>query len=85
MRYILFGSDEVYYANGGAHDFLGCGNSVDDLVNSEVLKVSFERDGDNAIVIEWWHIFDTETREIVAGSEQQAHGAGDLDKNLIYP
>ena len=63
MRYLLFGG-ECYYALGGGFDLLGAGNSIDDLLNSEALN------GNN---IDWYHVFDTETREIVAQSEARAH------------
>ena len=68
MRYLLFGG-VFYYAKGGANDFLGCANEVDSLTESEVLK---------DYRIDWWHIFDTKTREIIAGSQTQAHGAEDF-------
>ncbi len=74
MRYLLFGSNACYYASGGAHDFLGAGNSIDDLTASECLGKKSGR------YIEWFHIFDTETMEIVAGSETQPYGAPDLDE-----
>jgi hypothetical protein len=70
MRYLLFGGD-AYYAQGGGHDFLGCGTSIDNLLASECLK-------DGNCNIEWFHIFDTTTRKIIAGSKSQAHGAGDI-------
>lgn len=72
MRYLLFGKDEFYYASGGAHDYLGSGNSIDDLASSQALIVDGER-------IAWWHIFDTQNRKIVAGTKYQAHGADNID------
>lgn len=76
MRYLLFGKDEFYYAAGGAHDYLGSGDSVDALVNSKVLE---DEDGER---ICWWHVFDTETREIVAGTRYQAHSAPDIKNGV---
>jgi hypothetical protein len=72
MRYLLFGSDDCYYAQGGAHDLLGSGDSLDTLLMSDCLKVGGE-------CIAWFHVFDTQSGEIVAGSECQAHGAPDLE------
>lgn len=71
MRYLLFGGKECYYAKGGGHDFLGCGKELDSLRESEVIK--------HGNGIEWWHIFDTVERKIVAGSKWQAYGADDLE------
>jgi hypothetical protein len=68
MRYLLFGG-EFYYAAGGANDFLAYGNSVDDL-----MAMNFETD--------WAHVFDAQTREIVAGSNTQAYGADDLTQQV---
>lgn len=68
MKYILFGG-ECYYAKGGWNDYLGHGKELDPLIDSECLK---------NFAIDWWHIVDTETKEIVAGSKHQAHNS-DLD------
>jgi len=74
MRYILFGSNEFYYAKGGANDFLGAGNNIDDLVASDVLKEKGEYSD-----ICWWHVFDTKSGTIVAGTKNQAYGADKLE------
>ena len=70
MRYLLFGSCHDVFAEGGAHDLLGTGGSVQSLLAIP---------GKN---IEWFHVFDTETGEIVAGSEKQAVGSPQLDEEL---
>lgn len=73
MRYLLFGKDDCYYASGGAHDFMGAGESIDDLAKSEAIMVG-------RYEIAWWHIFDTVYRKIVAVSECQAYGAPDMSE-----
>jgi len=82
MRYLLFGSNDTCYAQGGAHDYLGSGDNIDALATSNILD-------EGGIV--WWHIFDTATLSIVAGTEQQAYGAVNLkqfppsEEVEIYP
>jgi len=63
MRYFLFGGD-TYYAEGGAHDFIGYGKKLDDLFDSA-----------KRLDVDWFHILDTETLKIVCASKEQAHGA----------
>ena len=58
MRYILFAGYK-YYPSGGAKDLRGYGNSIDGLRDSADLK---DHDFD------WWHILDTEKKEVVASS-----------------
>lgn len=72
MRYQLFAGN-CYYAAGGGHDYQGSAKTVDDLVASSVLI-----DSDGFESFGWWHVFDIETRQIVCGSKQQAHGNCDL-------
>ena len=64
MRYFLFGGD-TYYAKGGGHDLVSCGQ------NLEALQVMAENLGDD---YGWWHIFDSNTQEIICQSDDQAHG-----------
>jgi hypothetical protein len=66
MKYLMFGG-ETYYAKGGFNDLIGLGDSVDGLIYS-----------DGVSDLDWWHVVDTETNEIVAGTESQAHGANDI-------
>jgi hypothetical protein len=62
-RYLIFGG-EIYYARGGFHDFL---SSHDDLPTA--LSCA-EDDGR----YEWWHIYDSETKTIVAYANSQPYG-----------
>ena len=73
MRYLLFGSNEFYYAQGGAHDLLGAGDSIDDLSSSAILQPTGKPDE-----ICWWHIFDIEEKRIISGSDEQPYGAPNL-------
>ena len=57
MKYILFGGGQ-YYARGGANDFICHGVSVDDLCYYG-----------RASNVEWWHVFCTESKCIVAKSD----------------
>lgn len=65
MKYILFGG-EHYYAKGGWNDYLGHGKELDTLIDSQCLK---------DYNVDWWHIVDTETKYVVAGSKYQAHNS----------
>jgi hypothetical protein len=65
VRYFLFGGD-TYYACGGAHDLISCGQNLQAL---EVMG--------RASDVNWWHVFDSHSQEIVCQSEDQAYGAGD--------
>ena len=71
-RYILFGSEECYYASGGMHDFLIAHHSINALL--QLLNEKEYKD------IEWWHIYDTQKQGIIKGSESQPYGDGDLKK-----
>ena len=71
MKYIVF-SGVNYYASGGANDFIKGFDDIDEASNyaSTLIK------GDTLYgSIEWWHILDTDTLEIVKQSDEQAHGA----------
>lgn len=54
-RYILFGGDQ-YYPSGGVGDMQGAYSTVDEAVED-----SGGEDG-----YDWWHVFDVETRKVVA-------------------
>jgi len=68
MRYILFGGGEIYYAAGGANDFMDSSDSLNALTSRPI----------DPYMIQWWHIFDTVDRVIVAGTKTQAYGAPDF-------
>ena len=59
-RYLLFGGDN-YYPSGGADDLLGDYETVD-LANE---------DAGNNDSIDWFHVLDIETGEIVSDSEKE--------------
>jgi hypothetical protein len=73
-RYLIFGG-EIYYAKGGFHDFLSSHDSLSDAV------LCARQYDDNEV--EWWHIFDSEARTIVAHSDGQAYCADDEAPRLI--
>jgi hypothetical protein len=73
-RYLIFGG-ENYYAKGGFHDFL---SSHDNLGAAALCAQQYD-----GYDVEWWHIFDSETKTIVAHSDGQAYGADDAAPRLI--
>lgn len=76
FRFQLFGGI-TYYAKGGAHDFLGAFNEqVEAEAEAAILY------NDEHYDVEWWHVYDTHTGRVVAGSESQALGAPDLEDIL---
>jgi hypothetical protein len=66
-RYLIFGGDH-FYAMGGFHDFL----SSHDVISDAMRCVKQYPEG----YVQWWHIFDSESHEIVAYSGT-AYMAGD--------
>lgn len=76
MRYILFGTDYHYYAKGGANDFVEGSDDVHLLIKLAGKHMALPNDHENYIA--WWHVFDTETLTIVAGTEIQPYGAPNL-------
>ncbi len=74
-RFWLFGG-EYYYARGGMHDLIDTFDDVDSAVaegNTKRLRGS----------IEWWHVFDRATGDIIYATKDQAYGAIDLpDEHL---
>ena len=64
-RYILFGGI-IYYASGGWHDVQG--SFADHETAWTTAQQLMEQDK-----IEWWHIVDLESGEIVGQTERQAY------------
>jgi hypothetical protein len=62
-RYLLFAGPE-YYASGGFHDFINCFASPSEA-----------RQAAESMRVDWWHVFDVETRKIVLWGEGHAYGA----------
>lgn len=86
--YILF-CGECYYANGGANDFAGTFNIVEEAVKigeqlcEEGLVGAFGEDPtmiwagwSSRRNVEWWHVFCMETMQIVAKSKAIPLGGG---------
>lgn len=82
-RYLLFGG-EYFYARGGWHDSLGDFDLVEDAAaKGRELRAIDEIP--STPFVEWWHVIDTETGEIVAGTYQQALGAKNLEDGEPNP
>jgi hypothetical protein len=63
-RYLLFAGPE-YYASGGFHDF------ADSFATQLEARQAAE-----SMSVDWWHVFDVETRKIVLWGEGHAYGVG---------
>ncbi len=61
-RYITF-TGQTYYASGGARDLAGFYDDIESAKKAALEKCDPERDWPD----DWWHVFDTESNEIVAG------------------
>jgi len=66
MRYMLFGG-EMYYPEGGSYDLKANSDSLGELLTQVREKGVHD--------LEWFHIFDTEKQEIVAGTRIQGYEA----------
>jgi hypothetical protein len=71
MTVLLF-AGEAYYAKGGMNDFQGSYSSVESAMNS----VELFQYGIFNQLYDWYQIIDQETLEVLARSENQAHGVG---------
>lgn len=60
MNYLLFGG-EIWYANGGANDFIGAFESEQTAVDKGRAQ---QEDGG----IEWWHIYSLKDEKIMQKS-----------------
>ncbi len=70
MRYILFGGS-FYYAKGGYHDYIIGASTYVKLINyakTIVNETAYYQDS-----IDWWHILDIETNQIIAKTSEQAY------------
>jgi hypothetical protein len=77
-RYMLFAGDS-YYAEGGAGDFKDDFFELENAIRAGKLALENRCD--------WWHVFDTENRKIVAlkngsycGQFDDAHKLLDIEK-----
>jgi hypothetical protein len=82
--FLLFASPRAFYAAGGWHDFRGAFQTLNEAVQAgTALRVKEEwmddDDFTDAKPVEWWHVVDLSTQQIVAASPQQPHGAPDLE------
>lgn len=74
-RFLVFGGP-TYYAAGGFHDFLDSFADIDDALAFADEKRPVHPDIDRLEnVYDWWHVFDSKTKQCVAASEFQAYGA----------
>lgn len=72
--YLLFGGD-IYYASGGCNDLIGIYADKEEAIATGIAKETVPVKGYNHIYeIEWWHVFCTETMQIVAKSDFTPHG-----------
>lgn len=71
--YILFGGD-CYYAKGGANDLLGTFDNMTEAIAKGQWLEKTPKPGRVYSDLEWWHVFCTETLEIVAQSDVTPHG-----------
>ena len=74
-RYLIFGSDECYYAQGGMNDFICAVNDVSDIL--PIIKSDKFGFG-NRHSVEWWHVYDAKRKNVFMGSQAQPHGADNL-------
>jgi hypothetical protein len=74
-RFGLFGGD-TYYALGGFNDFIGSYDFLENAVAEGHRRQSLDYGKDS---ISWWHVIDIVTMKIMAGTPEQAHGAGNLE------
>lgn len=86
MRFLLFGSDECYYALGGGHDLLGIDNEVSNLM-IQLAQMSKHRTPNKFThwnyKIEWWHIYDIKIKKIIMGSYAQPYNFCTLDHDFL--
>lgn len=73
-RYWLFGGD-IYYASGGMADFVGQYAVLAEAVAAWQAEYDYT----------WWHVVDTQSMMVVAGSPGQGYGAGDLTVPRALP
>lgn len=86
--FLIFGGS-CYYASGGAYDLLGCESDLKDalvlaggLIGKEAVqeksKWADDPDYDTSCVIEWTHVLNTESKEIVFTCGERVYGAGKM-------
>jgi hypothetical protein len=79
-RYLLFGSDESYYAKGGANDFIGDFHHISDAVIEGNTRYNFHH-GNNHY-LDWFHVFDSVSRKICYKSANKPYGDNELNLHL---
>ena len=85
IRYLVFGSEELYYAHGGCHDFLGTAKNEQEALDIvETYNKKGESDTElDYLPLEWFHIFDIKQLKIVAGTKLQPPGSPNLTTTKI--
>lgn len=83
-RFLIFGG-QCFYARGGFKDLIGQAEDLEDA-RARAVAIVVETEG-GGYGVEWWHIVDTQTGEIVAQSDETALGALPRDAeahNLMF-
>jgi hypothetical protein len=83
IRYLLFGSDTCYYAEGGARDLLKASDNTESLI--ELINSNYENKSEHAGLtkLDWWHIYDLFESKIIMGSKTQPHPGNYLSKECV--
>jgi len=79
-RYLLFGSEQAFYATGGANDFIGDFHHVSDAVIEGNTRYNFYHG--NKHYLEWFHVFDSVSRKICYKSATKPYGDNELHLHL---
>ena len=90
MRYLVFGGQD-FYASGGAYDYIDGFESLESAIecaNESIGKYQVIRlsSGEECATskIEWTHVFDTESKQIVHEPNDCAHNGGDMTIRLHH-
>ena len=62
-RFLLF-TGMTYYADGGANDFIGSFENIEDAEMAGKNMCDKEQKG--VFADDWWHVFDLESKKIVS-------------------
>lgn len=76
-RYWLF-CGECHYAAGGMYDFRESFDTQREAVEAGKTARIDPYSAYRFDLVEWWHVFDSATREVVSESEQKAYGQDEM-------
>ena len=82
-RYLMFGSDECYYASGGWNDFVDSFDTIEEVVAywSKWSAREYNRPfGDKTLV--WYHCVDTDISEVVRASKSRPFGSWEEGQDI---